>query len=111
MAQTIPAQVPTAAIEAGLPPASVPSLLQGFSTGSFSGVGGLTDEILAISTRAYQEASSDAYRTVFFTTIAFSVIAIGLSFFCPNVDDKMTDQIAVTLHNTGAPKTGVEEKV
>jgi hypothetical protein len=47
--------------------------------------------------QAYKTASAQAYSTVFYTTIAFSGIAVVISFFSPNVDDKMTGEIAVTL--------------
>jgi hypothetical protein len=86
----------------------VPSLLASFTTGDFSGIEGLTDSILTASTRAYQFASAKAYSTVFFTTIAFTGIAVILSFFAPNVDDKMTGQVAVTLHKT---HTTTEDKM
>jgi hypothetical protein len=97
LTQTIPTVVPPAVIAAGLPSSSVPTFLQGFTTGSFSGVEGLTDAILAVGTQAYKTASAQAYSTVFYTTIAFTGIAVVISFFSPNVDDKMTGEVAVTL--------------
>ncbi|KAK3081178.1 hypothetical protein LTS18_009373 [Coniosporium uncinatum] len=94
---TVPAIVPPAVIAAGLPASSVTAFLQGLTTGSFTGVPGLTDSILAVGTTAYKTASADAYSTVFFTTIAFTGISVVTSFFSPNVDSKMTGQVAVTL--------------
>lgn len=114
LTETIPAGVAPAAIQAGLPASSVPSLLAGFTSGDFSAVQGLTADILATSRRAYQFANASAYTTVFFTTIAFTGIAIVLSFFAPNVDDRMTSQVAVTLRQTNAhteEKTKVQEEV
>jgi len=73
---TIPAQVPPAVIAAGLPASSVATFLGGFTTGNFTGVEGLTSEIMAVGTRAYKEANASAYSTVFYTSVAFSGIAI-----------------------------------
>lgn len=97
LAETIPAVVPPALIAAGLPASSVPAFLTGLSTGSFTGVSGLTDAILATGNQAYKTASSQAYSTVFYSTIAFTGTAVIISFFAPNVDDKMTQDVAVTL--------------
>jgi hypothetical protein len=107
MSQTIPALVPPALTAAGLPAASVPGFIAGLTTGSFDGVQGLTSSILAAGTEAYKQASSDAYATVFYTTIAFTGTAVIISFFAPNVDDKMTGEVAVTLGKETTEKTMV----
>lgn len=119
--ETIPAQVPKAAIAAGLPSSSATNLLEAFSVGSptaFAAVKGITPKILATATAAYKTASNDAYRTVFLSTIAFSGLAVILSFFAPNVDDRMTGDIAATLehHNnhhqgSSAEQGGVKKAV
>lgn len=97
LAKTIPAVVPAALVAAGLPASAIPGFLAGLTTGSFTGVEGLTDYILATGKAAYKLANSQAYSTVFYTTIAFTAIAVIISFFSPNVDDKMTWDVAVTL--------------
>jgi hypothetical protein len=76
LAETIPTEVPAAVIDAGLPVSSVPAFLSGFTTGNFSGVEGLTTQILNAGTRAYKIANASAYSTVFYTTVAFSGIAV-----------------------------------
>jgi cellobiose-specific phosphotransferase system component IIC len=111
MAITIPSEVPPAVIAAGLPEESVATFIGGFATGNFANITGLTPEIQAVGTRAYQIASAQAYSTVFYSTLAFTGIGIILAFFNPNVDDKMTGDIAVTLHHTDADKMGNAEKV
>jgi len=73
---TIPQKVPPAVVAAGLPASSVASFMGGFTTGNFTGIEGLTTEILMTGTRAYKEANAMAYSTVFYTTIVFSGIAI-----------------------------------
>ncbi|KAG7128706.1 Trichothecene efflux pump TRI12 like protein [Verticillium longisporum] len=98
LAREIPAQVPPAVIAAGLPASSVADFLAGFTTGSFEGVAGLTQDVLAVGTAAYKQANADAYRTVFFTNIAFSGVAIICALLMPNVDKHLTDRVTTTLH-------------
>jgi hypothetical protein len=76
LAETIPADVPPAVISAGVPASSVPKFIAGFTTGNFSSVQGLTGEITAVGVRAYKEANASAYSTVFYTSIAFTGLAI-----------------------------------
>jgi hypothetical protein len=99
---TIPEQVPPAVIAAGLPADSVAKFLGAFSIGTpeaFAAVPGITPAILAVGTRAYKVANADAFRTVYLSTIAFSGLAVILTFFAPNVDELMTAKVASTLHN------------
>ncbi|KAF9895194.1 hypothetical protein FE257_000096 [Aspergillus nanangensis] len=98
LAITVPAEVPNAVIEAGLPASSVAAFLMGFTTGNFDGVPGLTPQILTIGNAAYKMASAHAYQTVFYTSIAFTGVAVIMAFWSPSVDDKMTGDIAATLH-------------
>lgn len=97
---TIASQVPPAAIAAGLPASDVPALMKAFGVGTaqaFASVPGITPDILAVATRAYKEASADAYRTIFLASIAFSVVGAVCSLFIVNVEDRMTHEIATTL--------------
>ncbi|KAF2737378.1 MFS general substrate transporter [Polyplosphaeria fusca] len=100
LAQTIPAQVPPAVINAGLPASSVADFIAAFSVGAaaFEKVPGVTQEIMAVGTAAYQHANADAYRTIFFSNIAFSGVAIICSLLLPNVDHLLTGTVATTLH-------------
>jgi MFS family permease len=119
--QTIPAEVPKALISAGLPASSVASFLEAIPVGTaaaFAKVQGLTPAIKAIGLRAYTVASSHAYQTVFYSTIAFSGVCIICACFTPNVDDRMTDKVIVKLHRhqdtdeesaTTAEKTATEK--
>ena len=107
----IPALVPPAVIAAGLPATSVVPFLTGFTTGNFSAVPDLTPSILAIGVRAYKEANAKAYSTVFLTSLIWSVLAIILSIFTPNVDEKMTNEVAVTLHQRGNEEIVAEKHV
>jgi hypothetical protein len=99
LAVTIAARVPPALIAAGLPPTSIASFIAAFPVGAsaFEAVPGVTPQILAIGTSAYQQANADAYRTVFFSNIAFSGVAIICSLLLPDVDHLLTGQVAATL--------------
>ena len=65
--------------------------------GNLLDIPGITERIIAIGTRAYQDASADAYNTVYLVTIAFSGIAIILTWWAPNTEDLMTGNVAATL--------------
>lgn len=98
MAQTVPSEVPSVLIEAGLPEASVPAFLQALTTGSFGEIAGLTPQVQEIGTQAYKLASSHAFQTVYLTSIAFTGVAVIMSFWAPTVDDRLDGQVAATLH-------------
>lgn len=108
LTETISSEVPPALVNAGLPSTSVADFIAAISVGTpdaFSAVPGITDAITAVGLRAYAVANADAYRTVFLTTIAFSGLALVLSVFVPNVEDRMTGDVVATLHNRGDEKT------
>lgn len=101
MSDTVASQVPKAVIGAGLPAQSVASFLMALTSGSadaLEAVQGLTPRILAAGQAAYRHAAADAFRTVFLSSIAFSVVAIVLTFFTPNVDHRMTLEVTTLLH-------------
>lgn len=100
LATTISTTVPPALLAAGLPVSSVSEFISAFTLGTsaFEGISGVTPEILAVGTNAYQRANADAYRTVFYSNIAFSGVAIICSLLLPNVDHLLTSQVATTLH-------------
>lgn len=111
--ETIPAQVPPVLIEAGLPASSVPLYLQALQLGAaaLAAVPGITQEIMAAGYRAYQEASADAFRTVYLATIAFSVASVVLTWWAPNTDDLMTEKVAATLNHEGQREDMREHKM
>ena len=64
----------------------------------FDGISGVNDSIIAAGVQANKEANADAYRTVFFVSIAFSAIALASALCLPNVDGLLTNKVASTLH-------------
>ncbi|ROT38299.1 MFS general substrate transporter [Sodiomyces alkalinus F11] len=99
LAKNIPAMVGPAAVESGLPESSVPAFLAGMSgAGDLTAVPGVNEAIVAAGRDAFNWATVHAYRMVFYSTIAFSVVSIVLAFLSPNVDKLMTEKVAATLH-------------
>jgi hypothetical protein len=99
---TIPAQVPPALVNAGLPASSVAGFLTAFTTANataLQAVSGISPAIIAVGTRAYKFASMDAYRTVFYSTIAFSGIGMIMTLFLPSIDHLMTSEVSTALHS------------
>ncbi|KAF1951554.1 hypothetical protein CC80DRAFT_553206 [Byssothecium circinans] len=96
---TIAAQLPSAVVAAGLPTTSAAGFISAFSVGAtaFEKVPGLTPEILAIGTNAYQHTNDDAYRTVSLSNIVFSAVAIVCSLLLPNVDHRLIGRVTATL--------------
>lgn len=97
LATTIPALVPPALIDAGLPTSSVEGFIHGITVGSFEGVDGVTPEIIAVGTSAYKQAQVEAFRTIFLVSIAFVGSIIVLSLFFPDLEKKMTDDVGALL--------------
>jgi len=108
--ETIPQEVPRQLIAAGLPASSVPAFLDAIQVGgtpaAFAKVQGLTASIEAVGIAAYKLAAVHAYRTVFYSTLAFSTLCIMFAFFAPDVDDRMTDEVVVKLHQGKDEETG-----
>ena len=107
-AQFIESIVVPAAEKAGIAAGSIPALLDGFTTGSFKDVPGLTPQILETVTLAYQTAFSKAVQIVYLISIAFGVLAIGGALVSPDPDSKFTTQVARRMH--GKENTMLEEK-
>jgi hypothetical protein len=104
LTNTISSLVPPAATKAGLPASSVPALisaLQGLTP--TKNVPGLNPAILDSATEAYKNANAQAYRTVFLTTLAFSVFAVIFSFFVGDNDEDKAQYVGVKLQQGKIP--------
>lgn len=112
LTSTVSSEVPAALVGAGLPASSVAAFLKAITSGSataFQAIPGISESIIAVGLRSYKQANADAYRTVYLTTIAFSGVAVILTYFAPNTDHLMTGKVAATL-NHEAEKI-VEKKI
>ena len=106
--KTLSTEVPAAVIKAGLPASSVADYMTAIAGGAIpkalAAVKGLTPAIEAVGARAYQVAYSDAYRTIFLTSLGFGGLAMIIACFVPNVEDLMVDSVAATLHGRNKPE-------
>lgn len=97
--ETIPALVPGALLQAGLPESSIPTFLEAMQgLAPLTSVTGLTPAILTIGTDAYRTAVSQAYRTIFLANLCWCGLGVIGAFFCPNVDKKTENYVAQNLH-------------
>jgi hypothetical protein len=98
-ADEIPKKVTSAVIASGLPASSVSAFIQAFTVGpsAFADIPGITPSIIAAGSQAYKVATSNSFRTVFLTTIAFSCVGLVTTLFLPNFDSLMSNKIATTL--------------
>lgn len=108
MTETTATRVPPALVKAGLPESSVADFLGVVSTAgvlapsdAYASVQGVSDSIINVGVRAYKLANVDAFRTVYLSTIAFSGLAIILTFWAPNTEEYMSDNVAATLGQDG----------
>ena len=83
--KTLSTIVPAKLVAAGLPPSSVADYMTAIAEGglpsALAAVKGLTPKIEAAGAVAYRVAYLDAYRTIFYVSIAFGVVAIGVTCF------------------------------
>lgn len=99
LAKNLPAYVGPAVTAAGLPESSVAAFLGVLSaSGNLTAVPGATGAVVVAGEAAYKLAKVQAYQTVFYSTLAFSGVAVILALCSPNVDDEMTEKVATTLH-------------
>ena len=109
LGKTIPAVVPAAVIQAGLPESSVAAYIKAISDGGSSAalaaVKGLTPAIEAVGATAFRIAYLQAYRTIFYTSIGFGGIAILISFLIPNIGKLLTSGVAATVQAPTAKET------
>lgn len=100
--ETIPALVPAAAVGAGLPSSSVAQLIAALGgTGTLAAVPGINAQIEAAAGAAYQMANSQAYKTVFLTTIAFSGLSCIMLIWVPKLDPKKKGYVSRTIQREG----------
>jgi hypothetical protein len=100
-------QVPAAITSAGLPATSIVDFMTALTSGSadaLQAVPGISAEIIAAGSAAYKQANADAYRTVYLTTIAFTGVAVILSYWAPDTEKYLNSGVAATLRGGGLPQ-------
>lgn len=93
--EIIPERVPAVVIKAGLPEISIIDFITALITSApFKAIKGISDSIIAVGVAVYKEANAEAYRMVFFVSIAFSVIALIYAYCLPNINKLFSGKVA-----------------
>ena len=91
--------VGSAAVAAGLPESSVPSLLEALESGVLSGVDGATPGIWAAALDESHWQYAYAYRLAWASIIPFVVVALVAIFFMRGVKELMTEKVEATVEH------------
>ncbi|KAJ9161040.1 MFS general substrate transporter [Coniochaeta hoffmannii] len=104
--------VSSAAVGAGLPESSVPSLLAALETGQLEGVDGATPGVWAAALDESHWQYAYAYRLAWSSIIPFTVMAIVAIWFMRGVKELMTEKVEATVeHNQHAPADKIVQEV
>jgi len=95
----LPEYIAPAAIQAGLPESSLPSLFAGLSTGNFTAVPGYNTQIGTAVGQQSIRAYSDSFHIVFYATIPFGALLILAAFFVPNMEKYLGGNVARRLQH------------
>jgi len=95
----MPRYVTPAVTEVGLPPGSLPSLFEALQTGNFSLVPNITPQVVEAAVASNKRAYARNFEMVFEITLIFGGIMIIASFFVPNVDHYLTDDVPRRLQD------------
>ncbi|KAH7386393.1 putative major facilitator superfamily transporter [Cadophora sp. MPI-SDFR-AT-0126] len=101
LTKALPTYVANAVAAAGLPQADIMAFVGTFLTDptSIMNVHGATPAIVAAATRGSQEAYSYALRYVWYTSIAFGVVAIVAACFLGNNRKYLTGRVAAKIRD------------
>jgi hypothetical protein len=99
LGKALPGNIAKAAVAAGLPVSDATSFVTTFLTtpGRITSVPGVTPKILAAATRASQDSYAYALSFVWYTSIAFGVVAIIAAGFLGNNRKYLTDRVAAKI--------------
>lgn len=106
----LPEYVAPAAVAAGLPSSSLPTLFAGITAGNFTGIPNITPEIITVVLNETRRAYTDAFHIVFYATIPFSVLLVASAYFVPNMEGVLNSNVAKRLQNLGGQSNERGEK-
>ncbi|KXL43763.1 hypothetical protein M433DRAFT_5374 [Acidomyces richmondensis BFW] len=98
LASFVPKYVTTAALNAGLPEASLPALFSGLTAGNLTTVPGITSKIEAAVVAADAIAAADAFRYVWYAVCAFAAAAVVAACLTVNYGPYLNDTVERKLH-------------
>jgi N-acetylmuramic acid 6-phosphate (MurNAc-6-P) etherase len=105
LATTLPANVAPAASKAGLPTTALPALFAALAAGTptaLEAVPGINPTIIAAVGDAVKTAYTQAFKTVYLTSIAFGGLAIIAALFVTPIDGLLTDFVARKIRGVEA---------
>ena len=99
----LPTYIATAAVKAGLPPASATPFVQALvapqgAAELLAKVQGVTPEIIQAGALAARWAFADSLKYVWYATVPFGIICMICCAFLPNIRRFMTNRLAVDIH-------------
>ena len=107
----VPEYVTPAALSAGLPSSSLPSLFTNLTAGTLERVPGITASIIEVVTVADQNAAADTFKYVWYAVIAFACLAVVVSCLTIDYGEYLTDDVARKMHGaTVEGKGGAENE-
>jgi hypothetical protein len=93
LTENVPKYVAPAAVKAGLPVSSLPSLFLGLTSGNFTDVVGITSTIIADVVSANQTAYTKSFQMVYIAAIGFGTIGLIAAFNCPTMEDSFNESL------------------
>lgn len=101
LGKVLPENVAKAAVGAGLPVSDATKFVTEFLTapGSIMSLPGVTPSVVAAATRGAQDSYAYAISFVWYTSIAFGVVAIIAAAFLGNNRKYLTDRVAAKIRN------------
>lgn len=108
----MPEYVTPAAVQAGLPQSSLPSLFTNLTAGTLEKIPGINAAIIAAVGAADAMAAADSFRYVWYCVVAFACVACIAACLTINYGDKLTDTVERKLHGktVNVGNSGVSEK-
>ncbi|CAK7231301.1 hypothetical protein SBRCBS47491_007883 [Sporothrix bragantina] len=111
----MPKDISAAALDSGLPESSLDAFVPAFTAGNttaLDAIPGVNSTILDAAALGLQQAYASSFKVVFLATIAFGACATIAALFAPNMEDKMTDEVARKLQgvNGGVVNDGLDRE-
>jgi MFS family permease len=94
----IPEYVTPAALSAGLPSSSLPSLFTNLTAGTLAKVPGIDESIITAVVNANASAAAMAFKYVWYAVIAFAVVAVGAACLTIDYGEYLTDEVSRKMH-------------
>lgn len=93
--------IAAAALGAGYSPTNLETLIPAVINNAvgvpmaFASVPGVTPAVMAATSTAFKESYATAFRMVFYSTIPFGILAVGVAFFVRDASHLLNNQVAV----------------